>query len=398
MSTETSPPHHQIPQSNRPEHPMLFFIAVVLVLAAVLLGTQLVFSRKATGEMAPGINSASGLVIGLDILPKHSRYKAVNFSLTDQYGRPLTLSQFRGKSVVLTFNDDQCQDLCTLLAQDVVAANNDLGSAMTHVEFVSVNANPFYPTVGDVRSWSDEHGLDKEANWIFGAAPPEPLRTVWHNYGVDVEPDPATKSVTHGTEIFFIDPSGTVRAIGDFGSSAANSAIFAHAMAQMAVDLLPASQRVDVKGPSATSAATGHISPGSPAQSFELPALDNSAQRISLDAFDGKPTVLNFWSSTCVPCKAEMPAIEQASKDLAGKVNFIGIDVADNPNSADAFVKQAGVTYPIADDSNGRIAGEYRISGTPYSVIIDGGNVIQVLHPGTFTTEQLEYVLQSKLG
>jgi hypothetical protein len=52
-------------------------------------------------------------------------------------------------------------------------------------------------------------------------------------------------------------------------------------------------------------------------------------------------------------------------------------------------------TYPLASDADGAVAGRYRISATPYSLIIGPDGTIQVLHPEAFTTEQVEYVLES---
>jgi cytochrome oxidase Cu insertion factor (SCO1/SenC/PrrC family) len=82
------------------------------------------------------------------------------------------LSQFRGKAVVLSFNDDRCTDVCTLLAQDIVRADQDLGrTGRSRVAFVSVNVNPFYPQVRYVKQWSDQQDLGSLPNWHFGTAP-----------------------------------------------------------------------------------------------------------------------------------------------------------------------------------------------------------------------------------
>ena len=53
-----------------------------------------------------------------------------------------------------------------------------------------------------------------------------------------------------------------------------------------------------------------------------------------------RPVVLNFWSSTCVPCLNEMPAIEQVHDELDGKVTVVGIDVTDTEDAGTAMVGQ----------------------------------------------------------
>jgi cytochrome oxidase Cu insertion factor (SCO1/SenC/PrrC family) len=77
----------------------------------------------ASGGPAPGVSQAASDLLQLDVLAPSNRFVARAFTLTDQYGHPVRLGQFRGRPVVLSFNDDRCPDLCTLLAQDIVLAD-----------------------------------------------------------------------------------------------------------------------------------------------------------------------------------------------------------------------------------------------------------------------------------
>ena len=58
-------------------------------------------------------------------LPAH---QAPGFSLTDQRGVVVGLSEFRGKAVLLAFIDDRCTQVCPLLAQEFVIVDRDLGA------------------------------------------------------------------------------------------------------------------------------------------------------------------------------------------------------------------------------------------------------------------------------
>ncbi len=397
-AADTPPPH----RGRRRLVALVAGVAVAAVLAAVLsggFGSSGSSPAAATGAVvAPGIDQATANVLSLDVLGRRNSFPAKAFTVTDQHGNPVSLAQFRGKVVVLTFNDDECTDLCTLLAQDLLVAQRDLGSAAKNVVWLGVNVNPYHPQVSAVKAWTDEHRLDTLPNWYFGTASVPALQQIWHEYGVYVQTDAATRTVGHGTEMFFIGPTGVIQAIGDFGSSSADTTYFAHAVAQMAVDLLPASQRTPVGGPVTPPATVGHVSPDAPAPGFSLPALDPTATAgnpVTLAAFRGEPTVINFWSSTCVPCKAELPQLQAAARQLAGKVHFVGIDVADQPAAARAVAAQAGITYPLASDRGGQVAAEYGVSGTPYTVLVGPKGTIRVLHPGTFTTEQVTYELQA---
>src|ERR1019366_1712286 len=214
--------------------------------------------------------------------------------LTDQYNRRASLSQFRGKAVVLSFNDDQCTDMCTLLAQDIVVAERDLGSAAKNVVFLSVNANLYYPGVSAVRSWTDNHGLRHERNWVFVTGSAAALEKVWNDYGVEVELDPTTRTVVHSTELYFIGPNGKQVALGSFGPASADTSIFSHTLAQMANDVLPASEQVNVAGPSVLAPDQSDAAIGTHVPSFTLPLLRTPARTLASSSLRGRYTVLNF--------------------------------------------------------------------------------------------------------
>ncbi len=349
--------------------------------------------HSGTSTVTPAVDNSTAALLQLNLL-SNQKMPAPDTALTDQHGNPLSLTQFAGKSVVLTFNDDQCQDLCTLLAQDIAVANRDLGAAAKNVVFLSVNVNPYHPDVAAVKAWTDTHGLGRASNWYFGTGTPTQLAAVWKSYGVAVQLDAANKTVAHGAEIFFIDPHGREVALGQFGTKSANTALFGHAMAQLAVDMLPAGQRVNLAGSSAAPPVATGTGLGATVPPIVLPRLDTSGT-LSTARYRGRYLVLNFWSSSCTACVREMPSLEQVSQDLAATTSVIGIDVSDDPAAARAFAKRAATTYPLLADSSGAVAGQYQISGLPYTVILNPQGKVLIRHPGVFTTEQLDYVIRA---
>jgi cytochrome oxidase Cu insertion factor (SCO1/SenC/PrrC family) len=365
-------------------------MALAGVLAAVLfaglgtgggVGAGNASSAANQPAAAPGLNGPTTSLLSLYLYPTATRRAAPAFGpLIDQHGYEVSLASFRGKVVVLTFNDDQCTDVCTLLAEDIVAANADLGALASDVVWLGVNANPFYPGVSSVRSWTDQHGLANQPNWYFVTGSPASLQQVWKQYGVVVELDQADRSVQHGDEIFFIDPRGREAALGQFGDQSADTAEFAHGLAQMAADLLPSRPRVagpEAPVPSVSNAAVG----------AQAPAV------LDLASLRGRAVVINFWSTTCAPCVAELPALEAAYRAEAGKVAFLGVDVAEPAEAAQRVAASAGVTYPLVSDPGGSAAGAFRITATPYTIVLDPTGLVVIRHPGPFTAEQLEYLL-----
>jgi cytochrome c biogenesis protein CcmG, thiol:disulfide interchange protein DsbE len=109
---------------------------------------------------------------------------------------------------------------------------------------------------------------------------------------------------------------------------------------------------------------------GGPAPKFTLSRLD-APGTLALASLRGKPVVLNFWQSSCVPCKGEAKMLEQAwTKYRKQGVVFIGVDYQDFKSDARAFLAHHDVTYPTVHD-NGAVGDEYGITGVPETYFID---------------------------
>ena len=67
---------------------------------------------------------------------------APGFTLTDQFGKTVSLNSFRGKVVVLSFNDPQCTTICPLTTTAMLEAKKLLGSAAADVQLLGVGTNP----------------------------------------------------------------------------------------------------------------------------------------------------------------------------------------------------------------------------------------------------------------
>lgn len=124
---------------------------------------------------------------------------------------------------------------------------------------------------------------------------------------------------------------------------------------------------------------------------FTLASLSGTSRKVSLRAFRGKPLVLNFWASWCVPCRTEMPLLERTYRAEKGKVQFLGIDSNDTPSAGLAFYNHVHVTYPALSDPKGSIATRYGLFGLPTTVFISPsgriiGRFIGQLHANTLRT------------
>ncbi len=121
---------------------------------------------------------------------------------------------------------------------------------------------------------------------------------------------------------------------------------------------------------------------GRQAPDFQLNSLANtSGAQLRLGDYRGKVVYLDFWASWCGPCQRSFPALEQLRQKYAAR-GFEVVAINLDENSADAlnFLKQYPVSFPIAQDSSGKIGETYALTGMPSAFLLDAdGKVAQVL-------------------
>lgn len=118
------------------------------------------------------------------------------------------------------------------------------------------------------------------------------------------------------------------------------------------------------------------------AKDFTLESVDGT-KKVSLEDFKGKPVVINFWASWCGPCKEEMPLFEKTWKKYKD-VAFVGIDVMDDRNNAQEFLKDKDVTYTNLYDPTGEVSNKYGVIALPATFFLDKEGKIVVKNYGPF--------------
>jgi len=117
-----------------------------------------------------------------------------------------------------------------------------------------------------------------------------------------------------------------------------------------------------------------------------LETLDG--RELALSDFRGKPVVMNFWASWCVPCRLEMPILSSAAQRYRDRVQFLGVNVLDRPEQARAFVRKLGMTFPSVRDEDGEVLARYRVVGLPTTVFITRSGRVLEVHAGPFLGEE----------
>jgi peroxiredoxin len=107
------------------------------------------------------------------------------------------------------------------------------------------------------------------------------------------------------------------------------------------------------------------------ARTPDFTVAGGDGKKISLKDFRGKIVFLNFWASWCVPCREEMPAIQQLYDEFRDK-DFVvlAVSVKDRKQDALDFAKELKLTYPVALDPEGQVGMLYGAWGLPTTYLI----------------------------
>ena len=110
----------------------------------------------------------------------------------------------------------------------------------------------------------------------------------------------------------------------------------------------------------------------------------------------GRPLVVNFWYSTCAPCKRELPAFAAVQAKLGDKVRFVGVDSLPPSAHEEAFARDRGVQYELFYDTNGAMTSAVGVAAFPQTLFIDATGTI-VEQTGELTADRLEQLIRTTL-
>ncbi|MGN6168336.1 MAG: redoxin domain-containing protein [Solirubrobacteraceae bacterium] len=339
-------------------------IAVLVVAVALIVGvtegvSALVRSSNSAGQSLkrnPYLDPGTTL-----------HRSAPNFTLADQFGRRVSLTDFRGKVVLLAFEDSRCTTVCPLTTASMVQAKRLLGPAASQVALVGVDANPQATRISDVRDYSVAHGMMKK--WRFLTASPARLRRVWKAYGIAAEVEHG--QIDHTPALFEIDPSGQLRKVYLTQMSYATVDQAAQLLAQEASSLLP-------NHPSVKTGLSYKPIPGiRPSTPVTLPR--SGGGRVSLGPGPSPRLYLFFasWDSEVLNLAGQLKRLNDyqraASREKVPKLT--AVDEGSVEPSATALPRfmralRGPLAYPVAIDHSGRVADGYGVQDEPWLVLV----------------------------
>jgi len=334
-------------------------IAVVGLLAIVVSGAAL---------LAGSSHPASGGLAGNPDLDPGTRISgpAPDFTLTDQFGRRVSLHSFRGRVVLLAFNDSRCTTICPLTTAAMVQAKRMLGPAGAGVQLLGVDANPSATSVSDVRAYSEDHQMMRR--WHFLTGSPAQLQSVWKAYKIEVAI--AQGQIDHTPALFMIDRRGQLVRLYLTQQSYAAVGQLAQILAHGLSALLPGHPAVHSH---LSYAAIRGLAPN---VALEVPTATGGRVRLGPD---GGPRLYLFfatWDRGVTDLARQLEELNGYAAG-AGRAHLPQLTAVDegavepSPTALPAFLASLSrpLAYPVGIDRSGRIADGYGVQDQPWLVL-----------------------------
>jgi cytochrome oxidase Cu insertion factor (SCO1/SenC/PrrC family) len=295
------------------------------------------------------------------------------FTLTDQFGKKVSLSSFRGKVVVLTFNDPLCTTICPLTTTALLHAKALLGPAASDVQLLGVGANPEATQVKWVRDYSRVHQMTNKWRFLTGSLPQ--LRRVWREYYIDAAV--MNGAIDHTPATYVIDTRGRESRL--FLTQMAYSSVdqLGYEIARSVAPLLPGHP-----GLSGTTSLAKPVLSG-PHDRVALPRSDGGTVRFGPGS--GPHLVLFFdtWDSEVMDLAKRLEALNAyvGAAGRHGLPDLVAVDedkVEPSPGALEAFLHGLPhpLRYPVVVDKGGTFADGYRVQDSPYLELVSANGRI----------------------
>ncbi|HXR28054.1 MAG TPA: SCO family protein [Solirubrobacteraceae bacterium] len=208
MSEQNTTPSGQA--TRRPSLARL--VLALALLLGVAAGLSIVLLGRSHGPALPGgarQSPAAGGFYGTLALPARA---APPIALHNYLGRPVTLAQYRGRAVLVTFLYTHCPDICPLIASNLRVALGRLGPLAGRVQVIAVSVDPRGDTPATVARFVSAHEMTGRMQYLIGSA--AELGPTWAAWSVGSTREAGRPDlVAHSALVYGVSASGRLTTI-----------------------------------------------------------------------------------------------------------------------------------------------------------------------------------------
>lgn len=300
---------------------------------------------------------------------------AANFTLSDQFGQPVSLRSFRSKVVMLAFTDSECTTICPMTTTAMLAAKAMLGSAASRVQLLGVDANPASTSLEDVYSYSQLHGMLHQ--WQFMTGTLAQLERVWKSYAVYA--DIQRGLIAHTPALYLIGPTGEKAKVYITQQSYSSVGQLSQVLADEASRLLPGHPAVH------SDLSYRPIPAISPADHVTLPRAGGGTVALGPGTGAAPHLYVFFatWDREITGLSGDLTTLDEYQSTAAarGLPSLTAVDegtVEPTRQALPDFLSSLArpLSYPVAIDASGRVADGYDVLGQPWFVLTSAAGKI----------------------
>ena len=201
-------------------------LAMTRAAGQLALGVGLAFVVAGLGAAAVRVRGANAEPFSTgptDVAAQLTRVSdaAPAVSLTDQFGREVSLESFRGRPVIVTFAFGHCETVCPLIVEDVLAARSRMDGPPPPVLVVTLD--PWRDTVMRLPSIAASWRLDADAHILSG--PPDAVERTLNAWRVPRARNQKTGDITHPSIIYIVDADSRIAYVVTGGAEAIAAAV-----------------------------------------------------------------------------------------------------------------------------------------------------------------------------
>ena len=334
------------------------------------------------GQATAAYGGGETVSLALNEVAGHLR-SVSEFRLVDQNGNVFDNRSIAGHTLILAAFHTTCTTTCPLYTSLFLELQRRVPRGVILVE---VSTDPVHDTPEALRSYATKVG----ASWRFVTGATEELQAFWQPLDVQLSGDQL-----HSSTMAIVDGNGFIRSVyqgvPDVGgalppplmvglSPLGRQELHSHGDGWGSAQVLGSLRDVN--------SILQHEASGQ-GDAPDFVATDLDGHPVSLAQFRGRPLLVNFWASWCVPCRTELPLLQQAA-DRSPSLAVVLVDERDDAGAGRRFLGGLHVRLPAASDPDGSIGARYRVAGLPATVFVRGDGSIAGSRLGPLDESTLE--------